>query len=334
MMDIYHTLQNLSVAFGPAGEENEIASVIAELARPYVDEVITDTMGNLICHKSGNGPKVMFAAHMDSLGLIVHYIEKDGFLRVAPVGYVTPANILYSKVHFQNGVKGVVALNEGVEHGSIKADSIYVDIGARSREEAEKLVKVGDRAVYDTNVDLLGNCFAGPYMDNRISCLVLLEAMEKLSETENDLYFVFTVQEELGLRGAITSAYGIDPVYGIAVDVTLTSDIPETKHTCSNVLGKGAAIKVMDSSVISHPKLVKKLEELAKEKGISYQMDVITGGGTDAGAMQKNRAGVYAGGISVPCRYLHTPNEMVDGTDVEACVALVRAFAETKLEKE
>jgi len=334
MTDIVKTLQTLNAAFGPAGEEIEIASVIARLARPYVDEITTDTLGNLICHKKGTGPKVMFAAHMDSIGLIVHYIEKEGFLRAAPLGGVTPADVLYTKVRFQNGVKGIVAVNEGVEAGKVKADNIYIDIGVTSKEEAEELVKVGDRAVYDTQVAALGSCLAGPYLDNRIYCTALLKAMEELSETENDLYFVFTSQEELGLRGAATAAYGIDPVYGIAVDVTISSDIPATKHGCSSEQGKGAAIKVMDSSVICHPRMVKKLEKLAKEQGIPYQMDVIRSGGTDAGAMQKSRAGVYAGGISIPCRYLHTPNEMVRTSDVEACVALIRAFAETKLEKE
>ena len=334
MMDMYQTLLSLNAAFGPAGDESGIAEVIARLARPYVDEITTDTLGSLICHKKGNGPKVMFAAHMDSIGFIVHYIEKDGFLRVAPLGGVTPADVLYTKVRFQNGVKGVVAANEGVEAGKVKADSIYVDIGVTSREEAEKLVKVGDRAVYDTQPAEIGNCLAGAYLDNRISCAALLKAMEELGETENDLYFVFTSQEELGLRGAATAAYGIDPVYGIAVDVTISSDIPDTKHSCSSVFGQGAAIKVMDSSVICHPKMVKKLEELAKEGSIPYQMDVIRSGGTDAGALQKSRAGVYAGGISIPCRYIHTPNEMICAADAEACVKLIRAFAETKLEKE
>lgn len=333
-MDIYQTLSSLNTAFGPAGEEDAIASEIARLAGPYVDEVTTDTLGSVICHRKGSGPKIMFAAHMDCVGLIVHYIEKDGFLRVAPLGGVRPADILYTSVRFRNGVKGVVAVNEGTEKEKVSGDQLYVDIGAASREEAEKLVKVGDRAVYDTRTVRMGDCLAGPYLDNRISCAAMLKAMEELRQTENDLYFVFTAQEELGLRGACTAAYGIEPVYGVAVDVTASSDTPENKHSCSSVLGKGAAIKVMDASVICHPKMVKTLQTLAKEQSIPFQMDVMHVGGTDAGAMQKSRVGVYTGGISIPCRYIHTPNEMVSASDVEASAKLIRAFAETKLEKE
>ena len=173
-----------------------------------------------------------------------------------------------------------------------------------------------------------------PYIDNRISCLVLLMAMEKLGKVENDLYFVFTSQEEVGLRGAKTAAWGIDPDYGIAVDVTPADDEPGSKHLVSSVFGGGAAVKVMDGSVICHPQVVERLMKLADEKGINAQRDVIRAGGTDAGAIHMTRSGVYTGGISIPCRYVHTPTEMVDKSDVKACADLVAAFAETKLEKE
>jgi endoglucanase len=188
-------------------------------------------------------------------------------------------------------------------------------------------------AVYNTQtVDACGRVIS-PYLDNRISCLVLLMAMEKLGTVENDLYFVFTAQEEVGIRGAKTAAWAIDPDYGIAVDVTAADDEPGSKHLVSSVLGGGAAVKVMDSSVICHPQMVDKLMSLAEEKGIKAQRDVIRAGGTDAGAIHLSRAGVYTGGISIPCRYIHTPTEMVDKGDVKACADLVAAFALAELER-
>ena len=176
-----------------------------------------------------------------------------------------------------------------------------------------------------------GGRIFSPYLDDRIACAVLLMAMERLKNTENDLYFVFTVQEEVGLRGARTAAYGVAPDYGIAVDVTDSDDIPSAPHACSSVAGKGAAIKVMDSSVICHPSVVAKLEKLALTGNIPCQKDILRFGGTDAGAIHQSRAGVYIGGISIPTRYVHTPLEVADLGDVEACAALVAAFAQAKL---
>ena len=192
------------------------------------------------------------------------------------------------------------------------------------------MVRVGDTAVYDTAVFAAGDRIVSPYMDNRISCVVLLMALEQLKDSDNDLYFVFTVQEELGLRGARTAAFGIDPDFGVAVDVTPADDEMNPKHTCSSVTGGGAAIKVMDGSVICHPQVVRTMEKLAEEKGINFQMDVIRAGGTDAGAIHQTRSGVPSGGISIPCRYVHSPAEMVDRRDVEACAALAAAFAQAE----
>jgi len=333
MTDISKKLQTLNSAFGPSGDEAGIASVIKELAAPFVDEIWSDVMGNVICHKKGNGPKVMFAAHMDSLGFVVTYIEKEGFLRVGKLGGVRPQNVIYTPVRFKNGTLGAVASDEGVSESKLQMDDLYLDIGADSEQKARELVKVGDAAIYNTPVMEAGDCVISPYLDNRICCVALLMAMEQVKESENDLYFVFTTQEELGMRGAKTAAYAIDPDYGICIDVTRTSDIPESSHGCSSVCGGGAAIKVMDSSVICHPKVVEKLRNLAEDRKINYQMDILQAGGTDTSVMQQTRAGVLTGGISVPCRYLHTPTETARLGDVEACIALIQAFAESKLEK-
>lgn len=333
-MDMMKTLTELVSAFGPSGDEGPISEVIEKLAAPYVDEISRDVMRNLICHKKGSGPRVMFAAHMDSLGLAVTHIEDNGFAHVGPVGGITASDVLYIPVRFKSGVRGLICADEEAGVEKLKVSDLLIDLGASSREDAEKLVKVGDVAVFDTQTMDVGNRVISPYLDDRIACLVLLMAMEQLSETDNDLYFVFTSQEEVGTRGAKTASWSVDPDYGIAVDVTPSDDEPGAKHRVSSKCGGGAAVKVMDSSVICHPKMVEKLMGLAAEKGIPAQRDVIRMGGTDAGAIHLTRAGVYTGGISIPCRYCHTPTELVDKKDVQACVDMVVAFAETKLKKE
>lgn len=330
-MDMLKTLQTLNSCHGPAGDEKELSATLQKMATPFVDECYNDIMGNLICHKKGKGPRLLFCAHMDSIGCIITHIEKEGYLRFGKIGGLSPSSILHTPVRFKNGVQGLIALDESVSPKSMTLDDLYIDIGAHDEEEAKAMVQIGDTAVYNTPTVRAGDRLISPYMDNRISCLVLLMALEQLKESDNDLYFVFTVQEEVGLRGAKTVSYAIDPDYGIAVDVTVSGDSLGSKHHGSTAQGKGAAIKVMDSSVICHPQVVKALSSLASERGIPAQMDVITAGGTDAGVIHTTRSGVLTGGISIPCRYIHSPVEMVDRGDVEACARLVAAFAETHL---
>lgn len=331
-MDILATLQALNACHGPAGDEKAVAEVIRSLAAPYSDEQWFDPMGNLIVHKRGDGPKIMFAAHMDSIGMIVTHIEENGFLRIGKVGGLNLNALLYVPVRFANGTRGCIGADQSADLKKLSIEDLFIDIGAHSREEAETQVRIGDTAVYDTPTFAVGDRLISPYMDNRISCVVQLAAMEEIKNSSNDLYFVFTTQEEVGLRGAKTAAYAIDPDYAIAIDVTLSDDVPGTKHNGSSVLGKGAAIKVMDGSVICHPQMVTKLTDLACTREIAYQSDVIRAGGTDAGAIHVSRTGVYTGGISIPCRYIHTPTEMVQISDVEACIQLTSAFACTRLE--
>lgn len=326
-MELFDLMKKLSASFGVSGSETETADLLAQLAAPYVDEIQRDVMGNLFCHKKGSGPKMMLAAHMDSIGFIVTHIEEKGYLRVGMVGGVTPSRIRDTHIRFQNGTRGVVVVDQSADQKAPTISDLVIDIGAASREEAEAMVQVGDTAVYDAPVVSLGKQrMAGPYMDDRICCAVLLLAMERLQKTDNDLWFVFTVQEEVGLRGAKTAAWTVDPDYALAADVTIAGDEAGSKHNGSCTLGGGAAIKVMDGHVIAHPEMVKTLERLAKEQDITYQMDVIRAGGTDAGEIHKTRFGVVTGGVSVPCRYTHTPAETVDCADVEACANLIAAF--------
>lgn len=332
-MELVEILEQLNAAFGPSGQEDGIADVIENLARPWVDEISRDTLGNLICRKKGSGPRVMFAAHMDSVGLMVTHIEENGLLRVGRLGGVRPASILHAPVRFRNGVRGTIACNADAEPAKLKLDDLYIDIGASTEEEARAKVNVGDPAVYDTPVRDLGDKVLSPYLDDRIGCAVLLLALERLGGTDNDLYFVFTAQEELGTRGAVTAAYTIAPDYALAVDVMIADDQPGSTHISSVRQGAGAGIKVMDHSMISHPAVVERLKALTQARGIPFQMDVSSRGGTDAGAIHKSRGGVCSGGLSIPCRYTHTPMEMAAKKDALACVELLTAFAESELEK-
>lgn len=330
-MELFELIETLNTAHGPSGDEGGIRDVIAKLAQPYADEVSTDAMGNLIVHKKGDGPKVLFAAHMDSIGFIVTHIEKEGFLRVGRLGGISPKEAAYTPVRFKNGVRGVIVPEEKADFGKLKLDECYIDIGAKDDSEAKKLVQVGDTAVYDSPVFMSGCKVVSPYLDNRVSCAILLAVLERLTAISNDVYFVFTVQEEVGLRGARTAAWGVDPDYALAVDVTDVDDTPGSEKYGTVQLGKGAAIKIMDSSVICHPVVVSKLEELAKAGNIAFQKDILRAGGTDAGAIHISRTGVLTGGISVPCRYIHTPVEMADLEDVKACVELTLAIAQSEL---
>ena len=331
-MDILEIMQALNACHGPSGNEGQVAAAIRTLAAPYVDEITTDALGNLICHKQGTGPRVMLAAHMAPTAFIIPHIADPAYRRCALGGGLSPHDLPGTPVRFRNGTRGVVAVQGKVEPKDWKLDHLYIDIGAKDQADAKTMVQVGDTAVFDTTPFVSGRKLFSPYLDDRIACAILLSAMERIKHAGNDLYFVFTVQEEVGLRGARTAAYGIAPDYGIAVDVTDSDDIPDAPHECSSAAGKGAAIKVMDSSVICHPAVVKTLEDLAQARNIPYQRDILRFGGTDAGAIHQSRSGVYTGGISVATRYVHTPMEVADLDDIEACVALTAAFAQAKLE--
>jgi len=331
-MELLERIRTLVEAHGPSGDEDDIREELAKLAEPYADEIGTDTLGNLIVHRQGSGPKLLFAAHMDSVGFIVTHIEKEGYLRVGKLGGIAPKEAVYAPLRFKNGVRGVLVPEGKSDFGKLKLDECCLDIGAKDEAEARSMVQVGDTAVYDTATQRNGCKVFSPYLDDRISCAVLLAALEEVKDSPNDLWFVFTVQEEVGTRGARTAAWALEPDYAVAVDVTDVDDDPGTEKNGTVKLGGGAAVKVMDSSVICHPAVVSKLEELAKAQGIAVQRDIMRGGGTDAGPIHTTRMGVPTGGISIPCRYIHTPVEAADLGDAEACVKLTAAFARAELE--
>lgn len=333
MFNVFDLQKKLVAAALPSGHEQNVGAVLAELARPFVDEVYTDALGNVICHKKGPGKRIMMPGHMDTIGFMALYIEDEGFIRFDGIGGHSPATLIGTPIRFANGVRGTIrpakfADLSGKTFSSIKISDLYIDIGARDKAEAELLVHIGDVAVFDTEPRLVaGNNIMTPYADDLIACVVLLLTMEQLKDkqTDNDLYFVFSVQEEVGLRGATTAAYGIDPYMGIAVDVCSTGDTPTSVDKMVVKIGAGPTVKIKDSSLICSPQVVEHLRSAACDAGIAYQDEILTAGGTDSGAMQRTRGGVYSGCISIPTRHIHSPGELFCIGDVEQAAALLAA---------
>lgn len=316
-------LKKLTGAFGPSGNEDKVAEIIMEEIKPYVDEVRRDRLGNVIALKKGNGKgKLMMAAHMDQIGVMITEVEKEGFLRFVNVGGVYTHVILGHNVVFENGTTGIIASEGKTEMKDLKLRDMYIDIGASSKEEAVKSVKIGDFGVFKSNFVVNGDRVSSGAMDNRVSCYIQIEAAKRMKQAEYDAYFVFTVQEETFTSGAATSAYAIEPDAAIAVDVTATGDTPNCPRMAVK-LGNGAAIKIMDRGMITHPKMKKFLEETAIKHNIKYQFEVLEFGGTDGMEIHVSKAGVPTGVISIPTRYIHTPTEMLSMSDVENVIELL-----------
>ncbi len=319
-------IRTLVDAYGPSGHEGAVRAVIERLARGAADELRVDAMGNLIVLKkgTGGGKRIMIAAHMDEIGLIVTYVDKNGYLRVARVGGVFLPTLIGSQLRFGNGSTGVLAREKWLTGNSVnqlpKWEEIYVDVGATS--PATSPVGVGDVGVITQTFAELGTRVVGKAMDDRIGCAIALQALRTMPPSPNDVYFVFTVQEEVGTRGAMVAAYGVEPEVGVAIDVTDTGDTPESAPMAV-ALGGGPAIKVMDSGFLAHPGVKDWMIASAQRLGIPYQLEVLTAGSTDARAIQTARDGIPAGCLSVGTRYVHTQSEMVDMADVENSVRLL-----------
>lgn len=327
------TLKKLLTAYGATGREDRVRDVIREMVAPWVDTVEEDAMGNLICTKRGDGARVMLAAHMDHIGFIVMDIDEKGFLRVQNVGGIRRNVSLNRHIVFANGVHGVVSHEiEGFKADDGSMAQLFIDIGAKNREEAEKKVCVGDVAVYACDIFELGDdLLASPAMDNRVGCAVVVEALKLLKDCTNEVVAVFTVQEEVGLRGARAAAYSVNPDLGIALDVTLAGDTPKG-YKFPMAVGKGPCIKILDNSVICNPRVVALMEDAARRAGLETQREVLTRGGTDAGAMQQVRGGVPCGVISIACRYVHSACETISVSDAENCARLLAEILNNKVE--
>jgi endoglucanase len=317
-------IRKLVETYGPSGAEEQIRDVIRAEVEPFVDDVRVDAMGNLIAHRegSGEGQRIALSAHMDEIGVMVTYIDEEGFARFTNIGGVRALNCVGGRVAFADGTTGVIGVEQKRDDQNKipKLEQLYIDVGATSADECP--VQVGDPAVFVRPFATQGPRLIAKAMDDRIGCAVMIETIRQLESTPHDVHFIFSVQEEVGLRGARTSAFGIDPDMAIAVDVTGTGDTPESRPMAVT-LGHGPAVKVQDGRMIASPQVRQLMVQRAKEADIPYQLEVLEGGTTDAAAMQLTRAGVPAGCLSIPCRYVHSPSEMVDKRDVENGVRLL-----------
>ncbi len=320
-------IKKLVETTGPSGYEANVRKLVQAELKGRVDEAKVDPLGNLITRKgkkSKDGLTVMLSAHLDEIGIIITHIDENGFARFTTVGGVFARNTAGGRVRFMNGAAGVIGMEPVEGYMTVTDfDKMYIDLGVSSREACP--VKVGDVGAFFRPFEDLGDRLVSKAMDDRIGVAVLAETMKQLKETPNEVVGVFSTQEEVGVRGAVTAAYGVDPDLGIAIDVTLTGDTPKAK-TMEVSLGKGPAIKVKDAGMLSDPRVVAWMEQGAKRARIPYQLEVLTGGTTDARAIQLTRAGVPTGCISIPCRYIHSPSEMVDYNDVRNAVKLLVAL--------
>ena len=319
-------IQKLVEIPSPSGYEAQIRSVVQAEIEPFVDLLQVDALGNLIAQKGqegADGIKIMLAAHIDEIGVMVTHVDENGFVRFTTLGGVRPYTCVGGRVRFLNGAIGVIYMEPLEDMTKVPAiDQLYIDLGLSSDQDAP--VRIGDVAAFDRSFMDLGDRLVAKSMDDRIGAAVLIETLRQIRNTPHQLFFVFSAQEEVGVRGATTAAFGINPDLGLAVDVTGTGDTPRrTKVRMQVSLGKGPAIKVRDGGMLADRRVVDWMVRGAEKLGLPYQMEILEGGSTDARAMQLARAGVPAGCLSIPCRYVHSPSEMVDYQDVLQAVQLL-----------
>jgi endoglucanase len=334
----FELLKRLCETPSVPGREEALRVVSREILEPLVDDLRVDTFGNVIGTKRGAGKRtVMLAAHMDEIGFIVKFIDKKGFIRLQPAGGFDPRTLVAQRVivHTASGpLRGAlmpgtqpIHLMQG-DPKPLKLDEFFVDVGLPV-EQITQTIEVGDPVTMDRTTEHLGDCVISKSLDDRLGLFVMFEALKTVKSHEVDIVAVATVQEEVGLRGAGTAAYSIEPDIGVALDITLAVDIPgNDEESAVTQLGCGAAIKIMDGSSISHPNLVRQFKKIAKRDDIPHQLEVLPRGGTDAGTIQSSRSGVASITLSIPVRYVHTVNETANVKDIEAAIKLLARYLE------
>jgi len=336
----WNLLKQLCETPAVPGREEQMRALVRQHLAPLVDSVETDVMGNMIGRRKREGkPKVMIAAHMDEIGFMVKFIDDKGFLRLQPLGGFDPRQLFAQRVVVHAGrggsrLTGVLSYTTKPAHmltpeeakESPVIDKFFVDLGL-SVEDVKKRIVIGDMVTMDRETIFCGNVVVSKAIDNRVGLFVMLEALAAVHTDAIDLYAVATVQEEVGLRGATTAAYAVHPDIGIALDTTLANDFPGMTDVDSVTrLGEGVAIKLMDASLICHTDLVDHMREIASDKKIPHQLEILPRGGTDGGALQRTRGGTASITLSIPTRYIHTVNEMAHKNDIEAAVTLLSAY--------
>jgi len=335
-MDNIDLLKRICETPGAPGYESKIRALVMEEIAPYADELKVDNMGNVVAIKKGKENKrVMIAAHMDEISFMVNHIDEEGFLRFHPLGGFDPKTLTSQRVivHGKKDLIGVMGskpihLMKPEEKGKASSISDYfIDLGM-SKDEVKKWVTVGDTVTREGMLIEMGDCVNSKSLDNRVSVYILIETLKALKgkEVPYDIYGVFTVQEEVGLRGAISSAHWIDPDFGFGLDVTIAFDVPGSQpHESVTKLGKGTAIKVIDGTVISDYRMVNYLKNLAEKYNIQWQPEILPAGGTDTAGVQRNgKKGSIAGAISIPLRHIHQTIEMAHKEDISASIELLK----------
>jgi len=338
-LSLKENLEKLSNACGVTGREEEVRNLMTKLMKPYVDEIVVDKLENIIAIKKGakSSLKVMLAAHMDEVGLMVKTISKEGFLQFTKMGGIDDRILLAQKVivHTRKGpLHGIIGSKpphiqkEAERKKVITYDELFIDIGAESRENANAMgVKIGDPVAFDVKYAKIGkNVAIGKAFDDRVGCAVMIETLKQVGKTNCTICAVGTVQEEVGLRGAATAAFGVDPDVGIALDVTVAGDVPGVREFDTSVkMGKGPTLTVADSGLITHPKVLRLLLDVAEENKIAYQLETGLPGSTDAARISLTRQGVPSGTVSVATRYIHSPVGMLNLKDAENAAKLTAA---------
>ena len=328
---MFEALKNITSLHGISGREQQVLKYIQQQITPFVDKVYSDTLGNLVAVKKGSGPRIMIMANIDEIGLISTFIDENGFVRAAPVGKFEVAGMINKTVTFENGVRGIFALGDKVEIKNAGTSDCYIDIFAKDRREALNMIDIGMSAKFDSIAFETENIVVSGALNNRLGCYVLMEVIKSLKEFNGELYFVFTSQKEIGLRGAKVSGFEISPDLAIAVDVTRAAQTPDSSPACCR-LGGGAAIKIRDAGVVCTASVVEALESTAKENDIKYQRDVRAKSDSDIAAVQAGGRGVKVGAVSIPIRYCHTSVECANKDDIDSAIRLLSAFIQKGIE--
>jgi len=343
MSDIQNLLEKLSNAHGVSGREGSVQKILEDELKPYVDEINIDKLGNVIATKRGEGPSIMVAAHMDEIGLMAKYVDEKGFVKFVTIGGWFDQTLLNQRVvlHTDSGpVIGVIGskpphvMTPEDRKRPIKVKDMFVDVGCKDQDEVKALgIGPGTPITVDrTFATLAGDQVTGKALDNRAGVAIMIEALKR-SKTKSTIYAVGTVQEEVGLKGAKISAFGLDPDLAIATDTTIPGDHPGIEKTDSALeIGKGAVITIADASgrgLIATTKVIDWLVKTAEARNIDFQLDVSGGGTTDATAIQLTKAGIPTGLISIATRYIHSPVEVLSTKDLDACAELIARATET-----
>ena len=314
-------LNKILTTSAPPGSEHSLTKLLTDELTPFVDKIYVDRLGNLIMRKTGAGKRVMICAHMDESAFIITFVEDSGFLRAHPMGNVDIQSYIGSRVCFKNGINGIVCTD-----GQAKKENLYIDIGTKDKQETLEKISIGDVCCIAPNAIIQGTKVLSKALDNKLGCFVLAGVIKEIKNTKNDLFFVFSAQGKLGARGAKPAAFEIEPDYAVVVDA---ADADEKKSDIT--LGGGIAIKIKDNIIVSHKKMVDAIRTACEQEKAPFRYE-ISAQNTDAGVIHTTKSGCITGGIGIPVRYIDTPDQMAQLSDINNAVSVLRALLEKEFD--